>query len=310
LLKETDLPDFKGCHFVEDLEGNLQKGYLKHEDCQQLILITECELCGGDGQYPWASAPDKVCPGTEENKCIDGSIHTYPLPTNEIIDSLNMERPDKFDPKHLTGTGLNDIYYQKLNKFEAAQQYLEEQALKQAAEGDMQPIGPIQPQEEEDPPGRVHHSLSSWSAQPKEEGVKESSIIKEIVENTPLETKIRVDIEMSMIKMLTDAGYREDKAWTDDEDPQLSALSKCAKECAEWVMEEVEKHILSNPPNTSEVSDDIQSFMKWADANKYYYSGYHKPTGVIWLKHLETKVNRPFPEIYEEWMHDHNTTKE
>lgn len=63
-----------------------------------------------------------------------------------------------------------------------------------------------------------------------------SSIIQKILDRqTPgdrLRSNTRVTIEIGMIDMLTRAGYRPDKMWSEDEFKQLGILMDCAGEVA------------------------------------------------------------------------------
>lgn len=67
------------------------------------------------------------------------------------------------------------------------------------------------------------------------------SIIEKIRAKTPLKTKIRVKCEMSFIDLLTELGYREDKAWTPDEDEKLNKLIKSASKLTDDIMELIKK---------------------------------------------------------------------
>jgi hypothetical protein len=57
------------------------------------------------------------------------------------------------------------------------------------------------------------------------------------LDRTSLETKLQVSIEMASIDLITKLGYRENKAWTEDEDDTLSIICKHAKEEAARMLE-------------------------------------------------------------------------
>ena len=59
------------------------------------------------------------------------------------------------------------------------------------------------------------------------------SKIKEILKNTPLKNRLKVNNEMAFIQLLTVLGYREDKMWEDSENELLSKLCKFADEQTE-----------------------------------------------------------------------------
>lgn len=63
-----------------------------------------------------------------------------------------------------------------------------------------------------------------------------SKILEDIGKNIPLETKLKVSNEMAFIDLIVELGYREDKAWTDDEDELLSKLMLLAEKHTESQM--------------------------------------------------------------------------
>ena len=66
-----------------------------------------------------------------------------------------------------------------------------------------------------------------------------SKILQELLDSIPLESKIKTHIEFAMIDMLTEAGYRQNESWREEEQPQLNALCKAAKLCSERIMKEI-----------------------------------------------------------------------
>jgi hypothetical protein len=71
-----------------------------------------------------------------------------------------------------------------------------------------------------------------------------SDLITKILKETPLEIRLKVSNEMAFIHLITELGYRENKAWdeTDDKDNEiLNKLMKLAKEHTEHQMKTIEK---------------------------------------------------------------------
>lgn len=66
--------------------------------------------------------------------------------------------------------------------------------------------------------------------------------IEEILKNIPLEAKIKVSLEMAFINLISELGYREDKMWTEEEQPILNKLLDLANKSAKDIMNEIEKH--------------------------------------------------------------------
>jgi hypothetical protein len=60
-----------------------------------------------------------------------------------------------------------------------------------------------------------------------------NKILDEQIKNIPLENKIRVSNQMAFIDLIVELGFREDKAWTDDEDEFLEKLMNLANEHTE-----------------------------------------------------------------------------
>jgi len=66
-------------------------------------------------------------------------------------------------------------------------------------------------------------------------------IVRKMLDNIDLETKVKVDCEMAFINLITELGYREDKMWTPDEDEQFGKLIYLADKLADEILEEVRK---------------------------------------------------------------------
>ena len=68
-----------------------------------------------------------------------------------------------------------------------------------------------------------------------------SKIIKKILKETPLKTRLYVLNSMSMSALLVELGYREDKPWGDDEEEIAVKLDKYAKKITRWQLEDIKK---------------------------------------------------------------------
>lgn len=68
---------------------------------------------------------------------------------------------------------------------------------------------------------------------------KPKSVIKNILDETPLETKVKVLCEMEMVNMVTKMGYREKGYWRPNEQPQLEILLDTAESLSKKIMEEI-----------------------------------------------------------------------
>lgn len=74
------------------------------------------------------------------------------------------------------------------------------------------------------------------------------SDFNEIIKETDLFTRLKVDNEMAFISLLTELGFRGDKSWTPDEDELLSNLLRIAKEHTEHQIEEIKQWIIDGRP--------------------------------------------------------------
>lgn len=68
-----------------------------------------------------------------------------------------------------------------------------------------------------------------------------SPIIEEILKKISLETRLRVSTEMAMIDLLTEMGYRENRAWTEEEDEKLHILVQAAERLTKWHLKEIKQ---------------------------------------------------------------------
>jgi hypothetical protein len=68
-----------------------------------------------------------------------------------------------------------------------------------------------------------------------------SKVVDRMMKNMPLKTRLKVSIEMFLINFLTDAGFREDKFWGDDDDSLLKKICKHAEKMADSHMENIEE---------------------------------------------------------------------
>lgn len=53
-----------------------------------------------------------------------------------------------------------------------------------------------------------------------------SKIIEKILKETPLKTRLKVSNEMAFIHLITELGYREDKAWDENDEEDNRILLK------------------------------------------------------------------------------------
>jgi hypothetical protein len=75
--------------------------------------------------------------------------------------------------------------------------------------------------------------LSEQGNERKDEEINFSEIIK----NIPLKTRIKVATEMAFIELITELGYRENKAWTESESDTHVKLCNEAKKHTEHTLE-------------------------------------------------------------------------
>lgn len=61
----------------------------------------------------------------------------------------------------------------------------------------------------------------------------------DFVDGMPLETTLQVTIEAAFINLITELGYREDKEWTSDENPQMFKLIDLAEDLSHDIIEEL-----------------------------------------------------------------------
>lgn len=71
-----------------------------------------------------------------------------------------------------------------------------------------------------------------------------SELVKKILKETPLETRLKVSNEMAFIMLITDLGFRESKMWNEDDEKDnelLDKLMKFAKEHTANQMKTIER---------------------------------------------------------------------
>jgi hypothetical protein len=56
-----------------------------------------------------------------------------------------------------------------------------------------------------------------------------SPLIKKILKETPLETRLKVSNEMAFIMLITELGFRENKMWNENDPKEMELLGKLCK---------------------------------------------------------------------------------
>ena len=56
--------------------------------------------------------------------------------------------------------------------------------------------------------------------------MKKNSIIQKLLKEIPLETRFKISIEMTFIKMLVELGFIEDRGWDENNPEDVKILSK------------------------------------------------------------------------------------
>ena len=54
----------------------------------------------------------------------------------------------------------------------------------------------------------------------------QDNILSEALKNIPLDTEIKITIEMSLIQFLVNNGFREEKMWNENDKKDMELLSK------------------------------------------------------------------------------------
>jgi len=62
-----------------------------------------------------------------------------------------------------------------------------------------------------------------------------------ILKETPLNIRLNVINEFAFIDLITELGYREEKAWTDEENETLSRLMNLAKKLTLRTLQEIQQ---------------------------------------------------------------------
>lgn len=71
--------------------------------------------------------------------------------------------------------------------------------------------------------------------------MSKNSIINNILRDIPLETRLKVSNEMFLITFLTEIGFREDKAWSDEEQELLDLICVLANKLTKQQLDEIER---------------------------------------------------------------------
>lgn len=73
----------------------------------------------------------------------------------------------------------------------------------------------------------------------------QDNILSEALKNIPLDTEIKITIEMSLIQFLVNNGFREEKMWNENDKKDMELLSKImdfSKTLTNDIMEYIKKH--------------------------------------------------------------------
>lgn len=70
-----------------------------------------------------------------------------------------------------------------------------------------------------------------------------SKVVERIMAKMPLETELKVSTEMTMMVLLSELGYREDKMWGPDEMDKLIKLNEIAEKLTQRHLEHIDKWI-------------------------------------------------------------------
>ena len=68
---------------------------------------------------------------------------------------------------------------------------------------------------------------------------RESNFLKNALKRIPLETRLNISIQSAFINLITELGYRENKAWADDENEILDKLIDLANVLSLEIIEEI-----------------------------------------------------------------------
>jgi hypothetical protein len=66
-------------------------------------------------------------------------------------------------------------------------------------------------------------------------------MVKELLIETPLKTRLQVSNEMMFINLLSVIGFRKDKMWTESENELLSKICKLAEEHTENQLKQIKR---------------------------------------------------------------------
>lgn len=70
----------------------------------------------------------------------------------------------------------------------------------------------------------------------------DTSTFDKILKETPLDTRLYVSNSMMFMMLLTELGYREDRSWTDEEEPIFQKLHKLAREHTDHQMTQIAEY--------------------------------------------------------------------
>lgn len=70
-----------------------------------------------------------------------------------------------------------------------------------------------------------------------------SKIVNDILKSTPLDIRIKVDVKMMLLTVLTDLGFRESRSWTDSEEDQkiLDKIEELTKKNTNYILDSIKE---------------------------------------------------------------------
>ena len=69
----------------------------------------------------------------------------------------------------------------------------------------------------------------------------ESTFLKKALKVIPLKTRLEIAIQFAFVDLLTELGYRKNKAWTSNEDDNWDKLSKLSKDFTTDLLKEIKE---------------------------------------------------------------------
>jgi hypothetical protein len=85
-----------------------------------------------------------------------------------------------------------------------------------------------------------------------------SEIVKKILRETPLETRLKVSNEMAFIMLIHELGFREEKMWNEDDEKDnelLGKIMKFAKEHTDNQMKTIERWKEDSKPEVDDLKE-------------------------------------------------------